>query len=214
MDILSILVACVFAYLIGSIPSSVWIGKIFYGIDVREYGSGNAGSTNTFRVLGAKAGVPVFLIDLLKGFLAAKLIVFFDYYFPGTKDYINFQILFGLCAVVGHIFPIYVGFRGGKGVATLLGLVFAVAPASALIAFGIFSISLLITRYVSLSSLIAGISFPILVIFVFQTTLTSLMVFSVVVSILVLLTHQKNIERLIRKEESKAKIFRRDRRIR
>lgn len=199
--------AAVLAYLLGSIPTSVWIGKFFYGIDVREHGSGNAGSTNTFRVLGTKAGIPVFVIDVLKAFAATSLVIFMKHLVPGTRDYINVQLLLGASAVLGHIFPIYVGFKGGKGVASLLGVVLAIVPEAGLIALGIFTATLLIFRYVSLGSLVAGISFPILVIVVFKTTVTSLMLFSIIVAVLLLFTHQKNIQRLIRKEENKANLF-------
>jgi glycerol-3-phosphate acyltransferase PlsY len=197
------------AYLIGSIPSSVWIGRRFYNVDVREHGSGNAGFTNTVRVLGWKAGLPVFLMDILKGYLAVTLVRIFGSYIPGTEDFVNFQLMLGTAAVLGHIFPIYVGFKGGKGVATLLGLLLAIQPQPTLICLGIFVVVFLTTRYVSLSSLIAGISFPILTILVFKTTISSMVIFSMIVSILLVLTHQKNIERLLKKEESRAKIIKR-----
>ena len=194
------------AYLIGSVPSSVWIGKRFYSVDVREHGSGNAGFTNTVRVLGWRAGLPVFLIDVLKGYIAVSLVRLTQLYIPGTADLVNFQLMLGAAAVLGHIFPIYVGFKGGKGVVTLLGLLLAIQPHVTLICIGIFGVVFITTRYVSLSSMIAGISFPILTIFVFKTTISSMVIFSMIVSILLLLTHQKNIERLINREESRAKI--------
>lgn len=197
------------AYLIGSIPSSVWIGRSFYGVDVRERGSGNAGFTNTVRVLGWKAGLPVFLIDILKGYLAVSTVRLFNLYIPGTEDFVNYQLILGAGAVIGHIFPVYVGFRGGKGVATLLGLLLAIQPHPTLICIGVFAVFFFTTRYVSLSSIIAGISFPILIIFVFKTTISSLIIFSMIVSILLLLTHQKNIERLLNREESRVRIVRR-----
>lgn len=197
------------AYLIGSIPSSVWIGRRFYGTDVREHGSGNAGFTNTVRVLGWKAGLPVFLADILKGYIAVTLVRFTHVYVIGSADFINFQLILGAAAVLGHIFPVYVGFKGGKGVATLLGLLLAIQPQPTLICLGIFVLVFLSTRYVSLASMIAGIAFPILIIFVFKTTISSLVIFSMIVSILLLLTHQKNIERLLNKEESRAKIIKR-----
>ena len=152
------------AYLLGSIPTAVWIGKIFYNIDIREHGSGNAGTTNTFRVLGAKSGVPVFLFDVFKGWAAVKLIYFSGYYIPESGDYINIQLLLGVASLIGHIFPVYVGFKGGKGVATLLGIVIAIHPYAALTSFGIWIITMLLTRYVSLSSMVAGFSFPIIII--------------------------------------------------
>jgi len=207
MSLIIRILLIIVAYLIGSIPSAVWIGKRFHGIDVREHGSGNAGFTNTVRVLGWKAGLPVFFADLLKGYLAVNSLRIFNVYIPGTEDFINFQLILGACAVIGHIFPIYVGFRGGKGVATLLGLLLAIQPYPTLICLGIFLVFFLTTRYVSLSSMIAGISFPILIIFVFKTTISSLVIFSMIVSILLLLTHQKNIERLIKREETRARIL-------
>jgi acyl phosphate:glycerol-3-phosphate acyltransferase len=198
------------AYLIGSIPNSLWIGRLFFNIDVREHGSKNAGSTNTIRLLGYKAGIPVLLLDILKGWLAVKLIYLTNYYIPATGDYINFQLLLGLAAIMGHIFPVFAGFRGGKGVATLIGVILAIDPISTLICIGVFMLTLLITKYVSLSSMIAGLSFPVLVIVVFKTTTPSLIIFSLIVFVLLLFTHQKNIERLARNEEKKANfLFRR-----
>lgn len=191
---------CLAAYLIGSIPSAVWIGKIFYGIDVREHGSGNAGTTNTIRVLGAKPGIIVFVIDALKGFAAVSLAHFlFD---AGSAPFVNLQILLGICAVLGHIFPIYAHFKGGKGVATMLGIIIAIHPLAALICFAVFAVVLSISKYVSLGSMIAGITFPILIIAVFQIHIISLMVFSVAVSLLLIVTHKKNIKRLLNHEEN------------
>lgn len=197
-------VILLFAYLLGSVPNAVWIGKVFFNTDVREHGSKNAGSTNTIRVLGYKAGIPVLLLDILKGFLAVKLIYFTFYYIPATGEYINFQLLLGLAVIIGHIFPVFANFRGGKGVATLIGVIMAIDPVSTLICIGVFMATLLITKYVSLSSMIAGLSFPVLVIVVFNTTTSSLVIFSLIVFVLLLFTHQKNIERLVRNEESKA----------
>jgi acyl phosphate:glycerol-3-phosphate acyltransferase len=197
-------VILVFAYLLGSVPNAVWIGRVFFNTDVREHGSRNAGSTNTIRVLGYKAGLPVLLLDILKGFLAVKLIYFTFYYIPATGDYINFQLLLGLAVIIGHIFPVFANFRGGKGVATLIGVIMAIDPVSTLICIGVFLVTLIITKYVSLSSMIAGLSFPVLVIVVFNTTTSSLVIFSLIVFVLLLFTHQKNIERLVRREESKA----------
>ena len=147
-----------FAYLIGSLPFSILAGKLLKGIDIREYGSGNAGATNTFRVLGKKAGIPVLVLDILKGYAAVSL-AFFCGYEPHTEMYINFSLAYGIAAVLGHVFPIYVGFRGGKGVATLLGMMIAVFPFAALLSIGIFIITLFFSRYVSLSSILAGVFF-------------------------------------------------------
>ena len=200
------------AYLLGSIPSAVWIGKFFYKIDVREYGSGNAGATNTFRVLGKKAGIPVLLIDTLKGFAAVSL-AYLSKYEPGSNQFINLQLVLGIASLVGHIFPIFASFRGGKGIATLLGIILAVHTSAALISIGIFIVVLLISSYVSLGSMIAAVAFPVIVIVVFQTKVPSLIIFSILIAIMVLITHQKNIERLLRREESKAKIIKKKKKV-
>lgn len=194
----------ILAYLLGSIPTSVWLGKKLFGVDVREHGSKNAGSTNAIRILGWKAGLSVLAFDVFKGWLAVNLIRLTSYYIPETGDYINFQLLLGIAAILGHIFPVYVGFKGGKGVATLLGFVLAIDPYTTLVCIGVFVITLIITKYVSLSSMIAGFSFPFILVFVFKTTTPSLVLFSLIVSVLLLFTHQKNIERLLRNEENKA----------
>jgi glycerol-3-phosphate acyltransferase PlsY len=193
----------ILAYLIGSIPTSVWIGKTFFGIDLRERGSKNAGATNAMRVFGWKVGLTVLAIDMFKGWLAVNLIHITNYYIPETGDFIEFQLLLGIAAILGHIFPIYVGFRGGKGVATLFGLILAINPEPTLLSVGVFIVTLLITKYVSLSSMIAGFAFPVMVIFVFKTPTSSLVIFSLIIAGLLLFTHQKNIERLLRKEEKK-----------
>ena len=195
-------ILCVAAYLIGSIPTSVWIGKGFYGIDVREHGSGNAGTTNTIRVLGTKPGLIVFAIDLLKGFLAVCL-VHFSSYECGTEPFVNLQLLLGVFAVLGHIFPIYAHFKGGKGVATLLGIAVALSPLAALACFVVFVIVLLISKYVSLGSMLGGLTFPIMIIFVFKIHIVSLMLFAVAEAVLLIITHRKNIIRLIHHEENK-----------
>ncbi|MEZ4721280.1 MAG: glycerol-3-phosphate 1-O-acyltransferase PlsY [Flavobacteriales bacterium] len=202
----STLLSLLIAYLLGSIPTAVWIGKLFYGIDVREYGSGNAGATNTFRVLGKKAGIPVLLIDCAKGFAAVKLVLLFAEEPISTAAYVNYQLALGISAVIGHIFPLFAGFRGGKGIATLLGLMLAIHTQGALLALVVFLLVFAITKFVSLGSMTAALSFPFIIVLVFHTTVLSLIVFSMFIAILVLITHQKNIERLMRREESKANI--------
>lgn len=200
------IVALLLAYLLGSVPTAVWVGKIFYKIDVREYGSGNAGATNTFRVLGVKAGIPVLLFDVIKGWGAVNFVHFFSDFQPNTAPFVNFQLALGVCALLGHIFPIYVGFRGGKGIATLLGMMIAVHYEAALSATIVFLIVFLTSRYVSLGSMLAAISFPFIVILVFHSRIPSLIIFSLFIAIMVLVTHQKNIERLLKKEESRANL--------
>ncbi|HAW20669.1 MAG TPA: acyl-phosphate glycerol 3-phosphate acyltransferase [Flavobacteriales bacterium] len=202
----SILISLVLAYLIGSIPTAVWIGKIFYDTDVREYGSGNAGATNTFRVLGKVAGIPVLLIDCLKGFGAVKLVLVFAEEPISTAAFVNYELALGITAVIGHIFPIFAGFRGGKGIATLLGVMLAIHYQGALGALMVFVVVFAVTRFVSLGSMCAALAFPFIIVLVYRSTVPSLIVFSMFIAILVLITHQKNIERLFRREESKANI--------
>ena len=202
--------AVLLAYLFGSIPSAVWIGQAFYGVDVREYGSGNAGATNTFRVLGKKAGIVVMTIDILKGFTATKLAYFIGLSITGpqhSSQFINFQLALGLTAVVGHLFPVFAGFRGGKGVATLFGMILAVNFPAAMLCVLIFVAVLLVTKYVSLSSICAGFSFPLGIVFLFHSTVRSEVLYSMCVCILVLVTHQKNLERLLKGKESKVYLF-------
>ena len=203
-------IALLISYLYGSIPTAIWLGKAVYGIDVREYGSGNAGATNTFRILGKKAGIPVLIIDVLKGFTATNLVYFVGNYTPGTVQFANFQLVLGITAVVGHIFPVFAGFRGGKGIATLFGMIIAVHPQASMYACVVFVGSLLITRYVSLSSMLASFMFPVIIILFFnETTTKTQLLFAISVCILVMITHQKNIERLLKGKESKANIFKR-----
>lgn len=151
------------AYLLGSIPSAVWIGKKYYGIDIREYGSKNAGTTNMLRVLGKRAALPVFALDFMKGFVAVTLIELLKYD-ENISDMwlINVKIIAVFAAVLGHIFPIFAGFRGGKGVATLVGAVTGIYPPVALLCFGVWLVVLMISHYVSLSSMVAGCCFPLL----------------------------------------------------
>ncbi|MGB0592962.1 MAG: glycerol-3-phosphate 1-O-acyltransferase PlsY [Flavobacteriales bacterium] len=195
----------ILSYLIGSVPFSIISGKLLKGIDVREYGSGNAGATNTFRVLGKTAGIPVLLLDVLKGYLAVNL-VWYTSYVPSTEIYINLQLTFGIAAVLGHVFPVYVGFRGGKGVATLLGFMLAVFPEAALISIVVFVLTLLFSKYVSLSSIFAGLFFPFGVYYLSVTLVPTMMIFAVFVPILLIATHQRNIERLVRGDENKVSL--------
>jgi glycerol-3-phosphate acyltransferase PlsY len=160
------LLALAIAYLIGSIPSAVWIGKAMCGIDVREYGSGNAGATNTFRVLGKKAGIPVLIVDIAKGYFALQLAQVIGNYLPGTQQYVNFKLALGIAALLGHIFPVFAGFRGGKGVATLLGILIGVQPVAALICTGIFIVILMLSGYVSLSSMSTALAYPFIIMLV------------------------------------------------
>lgn len=196
------------AYLIGSVPSSLWLGKIFCGIDVRDYGSGNAGATNTFRVLGKVIGIPVLILDVAKGYLPVFLVTILSGFEPGSAKMVNHQLLAGVAAVLGHVFPVYAGFRGGKGIATLLGVLLAVHLQASLVSLGIFSLMFLLTGYVSLGSLSAALLFPVVMVLIFKEQTPSLVYFSLSIAVIVLLTHQKNIERLLRKEENKMSVLR------
>ncbi len=207
------LLLIIVAYLIGSIPTSVWVSKSFFNIDIRDYGSGNAGATNTYRVLGSKWGTLVMVADMLKGIVAVKLALLLPEYADNDINLQNLQTGLGLAAVVGHIFPIWADFRGGKGVATLFGLVLGISPWTALSCVGIFSLVLYLTRFVSLSSILASVAFPFFILVIFNVDNPVYRVFAIAVALMVLLTHQKNIGRLLRGNESKVPILKgRDRR--
>jgi glycerol-3-phosphate acyltransferase PlsY len=193
----------VIAYLIGSVPSSIWVGKWFFGIDVRDFGSKNAGATNTFRTIGKRAGFPVLFFDIFKGWAAVYFLSKYSIYSIESNTYINLQIAIGIAAVLGHIFPIYERFKGGKGVATLLGIVLAINFPAAAICFFIFLVVYLISHYVSLGAIISASAFPIVTVFVLKVESTSLIYFSIALAVLVVVRHRKNIERLLNNEEGK-----------
>jgi glycerol-3-phosphate acyltransferase PlsY len=196
----------ILAYALGSIPSSVWVGKALFDTDVRDFGSGNAGATNTFRVLGKKAGFLVLTMDILKGVIATSMVWLIPQLDPESARFVNIQLLFGLLCVTGHILPIFSGFKGGKGIATLLGMVLAIHYVPALVCMGLFLTILMLTKYVSLSSIIATVSFPILLVFLFKSDEPLFVAFGISAAVLVVLTHQKNIKRLIEGNENKANI--------
>jgi len=185
------IVLIVLAYLIGSIPTAVWVSKNMFGIDIRDYGSGNAGATNTFRVLGSKWGSLVMLADVSKGIIATSLYILIPFYLTNELARTNFMILLGLAAVLGHVFPIWANFRGGKGVATLLGMTLAIQPIVALICLVVFLISLISTRFVSLSSILASIAFMVLILYVFNEKEILYRYFAMIVAIMVVVTHHK-----------------------
>ncbi len=205
----TVIVLTIVAYLLGSIPSAVWIGKYYYGVDIREHGSHNAGTTNMLRVLGRRAALPVFAIDFLKGFVAVTLSNLIAYDPEIQTDFIfNVKILLVVAAVLGHIFPLFAGFRGGKGVATLAGAVTGVYPPAILLCLAVWVITLMITHYVSLSSMLAGVMFPIFILISPRTNHSvSLVVFSICVAVLLVITHRKNIKRLREGTESKIYIW-------
>src|SRR5690349_3607985 len=197
----------VLAYLIGSIPTSVWVSKRFFGIDIRDYGSGNAGATNTYRVLGSKWGTFVMIVDMLKALVAVKLAFFLPTELHGDFYLINMQLALGLSAVVGHIFPIWAEFRGGKGVASLFGMVLGIQPNVAICCVGIFILVLYATRWVSLSSILASLAFPVFILFIFNEPETLYRIFAILVALLVIFTHQKNISRILKGNENRLPIL-------
>lgn len=197
-------VGAVVAYLMGSFSSAVWIGKWFYNTDVRTQGSGNAGATNTFRVLGTKPAVIVMILDIIKAWGAVML----AYVFAGENHdplfLTNYKIILGSMAVLGHVFPVFTGFKGGKGVASLVGVVLALySPYIILIVLGWFALVLALTRFVSLASITASILFTILAVFIFHEQNTYLIILAALIAVFVPLTHHKNIKRLLKGEENK-----------
>ncbi|MEO6539718.1 MAG: glycerol-3-phosphate 1-O-acyltransferase PlsY [Ferruginibacter sp.] len=201
------LVLIIVSYLIGSIPTALLVSKRFFGIDIRDYGSGNMGATNTFRVLGSRYGTMVMVIDILKGMAAVMLYNFLPFYLNHDLERTNLMLGLGLAAVAGHIFPVFAGFRGGKGVATLLGMVLAIQPVVAISCIGIFALVLYLTRYVSLSSILAAIALPICVLWIWNENEVLYRVFALIVALLVIVTHQKNIGRILRGVESRIPIL-------
>lgn len=201
---LTISILIVAGYLLGSIPSAVWIGKWFYGTDVREHGSHNAGATNTLRVLGRRAALPVFIIDAAKGYGAVMLSHFTD-----LEGDAFFFLKIGLtaAAILGHIFPVFASFKGGKGVATLAGCMLAVTPIPMVMGLATFVIVLAVTHYVSLGSMTGGVLFPVYIIIVNGLHSPYKIAFGVLVAVVLLITHRKNIKRLREGTESKTYIF-------
>ena len=194
----------IIAYLLGSLAWSVWIGRWVFDLDLRDHGSGNAGATNAFRVLGTQAGTLVLILDTIKGFAAVKLI----HFLPSDNQSVVLMLGLGFMSVLGHLFPLYVGFRGGKGIATLLGVVIALHSGAALLSLAVFAGFLLSTRIVSVSSMAAALSLPLWLIYRFQEPSEVLIIFSCAIALLVLVTHRKNIVRLLRGEERKVKLKR------
>lgn len=200
-----IAIGVVLAYLIGSIPSAVWLGQAYYGIDVREFGSGNAGATNTFRVLGTKAGIFVMALDIFKGLTAVTLAtVWMQLGFIAESQAVLFKLVFGISAVVGHIFPIYVGFKGGKGVATLLGMVLGINPLVAASCIAVFMIVLLLTKYVSIGSILGTLTFPVMLLITdIEPNDPLLVIFGFTFFLVVMFTHKKNVQRVLNGTENK-----------
>ncbi|MEY3717968.1 MAG: glycerol-3-phosphate 1-O-acyltransferase PlsY [Bacteroidota bacterium] len=206
------IICALMAYLLGSIPSAIWVGRKFYGIDVREHGSGNAGATNVFRVLGKGPGTVVLLMDIVKGYLAVVLAYMMEkhLYSEEISNASNswfFPVVFGVLSVIGHMLPVFAKFKGGKGVATLFGIIIALDPRVAGLALLVFVLVNIVTGYVSVGSLMAGLSIPVLFLQVFGYRDMSIVVFGVSVGVLIVYTHRKNIKRLMAGEETKSRIL-------
>lgn len=203
-----LIVLTILGYLIGSIPTAVWLGKRIHGIDIREHGSKNAGATNTFRVFGKKLGWVVLIIDVLKGTLASSLPLFFSQYYMGYKDEeLILQLTTSFAAVFGHVFPIFAEFKGGKGVATSLGIVIGINPISAGICLIIFLLVFLFSRFVSLGAICASILFPLVSYYIVGDDTRIMIIFTIVLSSLVIVAHRNNISRLLKGEENKMNLL-------
>ena len=197
------------AYMIGSIPTVLIVSRKFFGIDIREFGSGNMGATNTFRVLGFKYGTIVMVCDILKGMAAVALYNFLPYYLHQGSgiERTNLMIGLGLSAVLGHVFPLWADFKGGKGVATLFGMILAIQPVIAGSCVAVFLLVLYFTRFVSLSSILAGLMLPISVLWIWNEHEILYRIFALFVALLIIITHQKNIGKLLRGVESRIPIL-------
>lgn len=205
----------ILSYLVGSIPTSIIIGKLTKGIDIREHGSGNAGGTNVMRVIGWKQGTLVIILDALKGAFAVVVVARLHYGglpFQNISPFDDFtlvQIIAGIAAVIGHIWTVFAGFRGGKGIATALGMLIMIITVDMLVALGVFILVVSISKYVSLGSILAAISVPLTLIIrenLFNEHIQSyntLLPFVIAVSLLVVYTHRKNVTRLLNGTESK-----------
>jgi len=221
---LPVVIIAVLSYLVGSIPTSIIVARVMRGIDIRQHGSGNAGGTNVIRVLGWKAGVFVILMDIAKGLLATMVIArLMDGSLPFENrtpfdDFTVVQIIAGCAAILGHVWTVFAGFRGGKGIATAGGMLLGVAPVEVAVSFGVFLVVFLLTQYVSLGSLSAAVTFPLSMFLrenVFMVNIDgydTLIFFSIGVSLLVIYTHRSNIGRLLKGSEnriSSMRLFRR-----
>lgn len=197
------------AYFLGSIPTAVWVGRARYGIDVREHGSKNAGATNTFRVLGKKAGKVVLSIDVLKGIFAVLIPYFILGYDFSAPELTHVQLVAAFLAVFGHVFPIFAGFKGGKGVATSLGVIVGLQPVAALICLVVFLLVFILSHYVSLGSMSAALAFSMLLWFAFPIHTIALPVCGSILAAIVIFAHRKNIHRLLDGSENKMNLFKR-----
>ena len=199
---LSIFLGATMAYLLGSIPSGLWIGRKFFQIDIRQHGSGNLGATNSFRILGKKAGSIVLLMDLLKGSISVLLLKQMDLH--GVSP-----LIIALFAVIGHTYPLFANFKGGKAVATFAGVILAYQPVLFLIGLGIFILTLAISKMVSFTSMLT-ISIGVLLSLYFQDMV--LTTIALLADIFIIYRHRTNIQRIVNGTESKVDIFKRNKR--
>ena len=205
----------VLSYLVGSIPNSIIISKVVKGIDIREHGSGNAGGTNVMRVMGWKYGVIAILLDAFKGVVAVVFIARLHYGgmpFENVTPFDDFtlvQIIAGISAVIGHIWTVFAGFKGGKGIATALGMLIIIVTIDMLVAVAVFAIVVSVSRYISLGSILGAIAVPLTLVIrenLFHVNIEgygTLLPFLIFVSLLVIYTHRKNVVRLINGNENK-----------
>lgn len=212
-------VVLLISYLVGSIPTSIWVGKLFKGVDIREHGSGNAGATNTFRLLGWKPGVVVLVFDFFKGFVSSYWICMLAYHigsgpvslFPFWEVHPFLQISCGIVAIIGHMFPIYANFDGGKGMATAAGMLFGIEPVSVGVTAAVFLVVMLISRYVSLASLIAAFIYPLVLVtlrYGFGWDIDgSILIFGALAGIGIIIKHRGNIKRLLNGTENQISSF-------
>jgi acyl phosphate:glycerol-3-phosphate acyltransferase len=212
---LPISIIAVLSYLIGSVPTSIIVARKFRGIDIRQHGSGNAGGTNVIRVLGWKAGLFVIAMDMAKGLVSTMFVARLMYgqlpYENVTPfdDFTVVQIIAGCSAILGHIWTVFAGFRGGKGIATAGGMLIGIAPVEVAVSFGVFALVFLFTHYVSLGSLSAAVAFPLTMYFrehVFMVDIdgyNTLIFFSIGISLLIIYTHRTNIGRLLKGTENR-----------
>lgn len=187
----------VLSYLLGATPTSYWVGKAFHGMDLRDYGSGNLGATNTFRVLGWKSALPVMVVDVAKGFAPV-------FFFPGLAGgAFAWTLAFGAAAVVGHMFSLWVGFRGGKGVATSAGVFLGLAPWAVLCALVVWLVALFGSRMVSLASIAAAATLPLFVLLLPHRGGTASVIFTVALALVVIWAHRSNVRRILKGEEDR-----------
>lgn len=203
-DMMNLILMCIFAYFLGSIPNALWVGKLFKKIDVREHGSKNAGATNAARVLGAKLGTLVLVLDVMKGVIPTLIALKITTLQNMTNIVGIDPIVVGIIAILGHTFSVFLKFKGGKGVATTLGVFLVLAPKAILILFIIFMVLFMIFKYVSLASIVCAACLPLFVYLIYKNI--PLTVVSLILGLVIIVKHKSNIVRLISGTENKFKV--------